>query len=109
MALNHVLGEMIGDLGGAYRVAPVAKWQDTELWSKAAEAAAEAFLKSGSLWPVQFTGILVQEYPITNKLAFVFEATVRNAPMLYPYVWELQPEVISEFVNTGRWQRHQEH
>lgn len=109
MALNTILGEMIGDLGGAYRVAPVAKWQDTELWSNAAEAAAQAFLKAGSLWPVQFTGVMVQEYPVSNKLAFVFEATVQNTPMVCPIVWDLKPEVISEFVTTGRWQRHQEH
>lgn len=109
MSFNQQFGEPIENLGGGYRVVPLAKWADTELWTQAAEAAAQAFVNSGALFPVQFTDILVQEYPKTNKLCFLFEATVKGKPMFYPYVWSMKKDMIAEFVNTGRWQPHTEH
>jgi hypothetical protein len=104
MALNHDLGELIQGLPGPYRVVPLHKWQDTQLWEQAAEMAGKAFKRSGSLRKrVQFTDVLVQEYPKTSKLLFLFEATVAGQPMYYPWVWDLTPEMIAEFTTTGKW------
>lgn len=98
-------GELIGDLGRGFRVVPNAKWRDTLLWTQASENAIRAFCTSGALLPISFSDddILVQEYPLRNQIAFIFERRVAGKEMIYPYVFTLSPNAVAELRNTGRW------
>lgn len=103
--LNKERGEIIGDLGRGFRIVPNEKWRDTMLWTQAAKFAVAAFVKSGALLPIHFDDdhVLVQEYPIDSKIAFIFERKVAGKEMLYPYVFSLSPKAIAELRVSGRW------
>lgn len=106
MPLDHVNGEHIGKLGVG-KVAPLMKWADTKFYEIACESAEAAFYKAGALLPITFdtSDVLVMEYPAKDRLAFVFCRNIAGQEKLFPFVFTLAPEAISELVNTGRWQR----
>jgi len=76
------------------------------LWRLACQAAAEAFAASGALRPVTFDDdhILVQEYPGTQQIAFIFARPVAGQPMHYPYIFTLSRQAIAELRTAGRWE-----
>ena len=105
MSLNRVQGELIGDLGRDYVVAPVSRWKDTVLYEEAAKHAADAFRQSGSLSISGFDDgeFTVQEYPKKRKLAFLFCRKIRDQKHYYPFVFDLPDEMISALRDMGRW------
>jgi hypothetical protein len=107
MPLNKTTGEIIGDLGTDFYVAPFARWSTTPLFAEAYDRAVEAFVTSGAILPVKITAeqVLVQEYPTSNQVAFVFQATIRGQEHLYPYVFKLEPKLVAELRTIGRWGR----
>lgn len=104
-ALNRVQGELIGDLGRDYVVAPNSRWTDTSLYEEAAKHAFAAFRQSGSMSLDGFDDgeVLIQEYPRKQKLAFLFCRRIRHHMHYYPFVFDLPPEMIAELRNMGRW------
>ena len=105
MGLNRVQGELIGDLGREYVVAPVTRWKDTILFADAAEHAAAAFRQTGSLAINSFSDeeVLIQEYPTKRKLAFLFCRKIRGQAHYYPFIFDLPDEMIADLRNVGRW------
>jgi hypothetical protein len=106
MPLDHTNGEIIEGLGKEFRVVPNDKWRESKLFETAARTAATAFLKAGALWPVRFDDreILMQEYPADNRLVIVFQKTIRGNETLFPWVWDLPPEMVKELAALGKWQ-----
>lgn len=107
MPLDMTKGEIIGDLGASYFVAPFARWANTPLFAEAYHHAIEAFVASGAILPVKIgqDQVLVQEYHDKNKVAFVFQHRIRGREHLYPYVFTLEPEMIAHLRLTGHWGR----
>ncbi len=105
MGLNRVQGELIGDLGRGYVIAPTSNWSDTILFEQAAEHAFAAFRQSGSMSIKHFDEdeVLVQEYPQKRKLAFLFCRKIQGNVHYYPFVYDLPDEMIAELRNMGRW------
>jgi hypothetical protein len=110
MPLNRENGELIGELGPAYRVVPARKWMGTPFFEEAAAAAAKAFCASGAIMPssgMRFdeSQILAQEYPKANKLALVFVSRINGNEVFYPYIFTFPARMIAELVTTGHWDR----
>lgn len=107
MPLDLAKGELIGDLGYSYYVAPFARWADTTLFAEAYHHAVEAFVTSGAILPVKITQeqVLIQEYHDKNKVAFVFQANIRGKEHLYPYVFTLEPAMVSQLRLINKWGR----
>ena len=107
MPLDRTKGEMIGDLGSSYYVAPFARWAETPLFAEAYHHAVEAFVASGAILPVKIMPdqVLIQEYHDTNKVAFVFQARIRGQEHLYPYVFSLEPAMVSQLRLINKWGR----
>lgn len=106
--LNHMLGEPIGKLGIG-QVVPVSKWADTTLFDFACERAEQSFVRAGAILPIEFEEqeILVQEYPAAQPpaIAFLFTKKIAGKQKYHPCVINLTPEIVSELVTAGRWQR----
>lgn len=68
MPLNKQSGEIIGDLGTAYRVVPMAKYVGSPFLEQAADEAYAAFRKAGACILRRFKDedVLIQEYPQTD-------------------------------------------
>jgi hypothetical protein len=105
MPLNHKTGEVIEGLGREFRVVPNEKWRESKLFDDAANSAAAAFLKAGALWPILFDDeeVVTQEYPNDNRLVIVFLKKIKGEDVLYPFVWELPPEMTAELSALGKW------
>jgi hypothetical protein len=105
MPLDRIRGEVIGDLGHAFRVVPNEKWRETKLFDEAANKAASAFLQAGALWPITFDDqeVITQEYPADNRLVIVFLKTIKGNETLFPWVWELPNEMVAELRTLGKW------
>jgi hypothetical protein len=103
--LNKEKGEFVPELGNLYRVVPNSKWQGSPLMADACEHAAEKFKDSGAPPPIKFfeDNILVQEYPLTDKLVFFFCYRVRGTDMYTHYEWKFDPEAIGELKASGMW------
>ena len=104
MALNR-RGEVIGDLGNDFNLAPLARWTDTPLYEEAYTKARDSFAAAGALHPVQIdpNQVLVQEYPHTNKVCFLFFRQIAGRDHYYPYVFSLPEKLVAELRTTGRW------
>ncbi len=107
MPLNRETGEIIGDLGTSYYIAPFARWVDTPLFGEACSQAADAFISAGALLPVDFRepDVLIQEYPDTNRVAFVFQRKIGGREHFYPYIFALPHPMVQSLRLTGRWGR----
>ena len=106
MPLDHANGEYIDGLGVGKIVNPD-KWSDTAFFDLACDHAAAAFSKAGAIHPVDFDNaeIMVMEYPVQSRLAFVFCKHIAGSEKLFPFIFKLDPPVVNELVNTGRWER----
>lgn len=111
MPLDKVKGEPIDGMPDDYIVVNISKWRNTPLMPQAAEAAADAFIAIGALLPVWFEedDILVQEYPRSGQIAFLFQRRIRGETHYYPYVYELPKAAIKELVAEGLWTPPTEH
>lgn len=114
MALNRDIGEVIEGLGHMFRVVPTDKWATTEYGAphfvKAWEEATKAFKKSarkfcnpGEKMELGRADILVQEYPLLDKVAYVFERKINGEPMVYAYVCDIDPRLIEALRLSGNW------
>ena len=106
MPLDQKNGENVGEFGVG-RPAPLTKWSDTRFFHFAASRASEAFRKQGALAPIQFdqSEVLVQEYPTQNVLMFIFARQIAGQERYFIHHFTLEPEVVSDLVNTGKWTR----
>lgn len=104
MALNRK-GEKIQGLDGDFIVSPTSRWTDTPLFEDAAKQAAKSFQASGAMLPIDIRAddVLVQEYPASNKLCFLFVRRIRGHEHYYPYVYDLPPAMVAELKTIGRW------
>lgn len=107
MPLDQTKGEIIGDLGTNYFVAPFLRWAETPFFGQAYDHAIEAFTISGAILPIKITQdqVLIQEYPDSNKVAFLFQMRIKGKEHFYPYVYELPPAMVSSLRLVGRWGR----
>lgn len=105
MPLDHAKGEIIGDLGTDYVVAPFLRYAGTPLHWDAMRHAVAAFQAAGALLPITFEpdDVLIQEYPRHNKLAFVFQRRIAGKEHLYPFVFDMPPKMVAELKNLGKW------
>lgn len=105
MPLDHVKGEVIGDLGHVYRIAPNTKWREHQLFEEAASYAAQAFLDKGALLPIQFDHgeVLVQEYPQINALVFVFCKNIARTEQIVVRKYDIPDDMVRELCAQGRW------
>ncbi len=105
MPLDHVKGEVIGDLGHVYRAAPNTKWREHQLFEEAATIAAETFHAMGALLPITFDDgeVLVQEYPRTNALVFVFCKSIARTEQIVVRKYDIPDDMMRELRAQGRW------
>lgn len=106
MALNREKGEVLSGLGSEYVVAPNGRWTDTPFYDEAARHALEVFRESGSLAIRQHFDddeILIQEYPRSRKLVFLFCRKIRGEPNYYIFTWDIPEAMIPELRMSGRW------
>lgn len=110
MPLNKQSGEIIGDLGTAYRVVPMAKYVGSPFLEQAADEAYAAFRKAGACILRRFKDedVLIQEYPQTDpskpaKVAIAIQRMVKGEELFSISVFNLAPEVISQFRLRGLW------
>ncbi len=105
MPLNRQTGELIGDLGPHYQIAPLDRWASTPLYAQAEKHAAEAFFAAGALAPLYFRDddVLVQEYPSQRKLAFLFQRKIAGKEHFYPYVFDLPDDMVAQLRAIGKW------
>lgn len=105
MPLDRIRGEIVGDLGHAFRIVANAKWRETPLFDEAAQKAAQAFLSAGALWPVTFDDgeVLTQEYPSSRQLVIIFSKSIKGVETLFPWVWDLPDKMLAELKTLGKW------
>jgi hypothetical protein len=105
MALNRILGEKLDGLDSPHTVEPFERWLDTPFMEIAATKAADAFIKSGALRPINFDqgDILIQAYHRVAKLAFIFQRKIAGDEKFYAYTFDLDPNAVAELVQSGRW------
>lgn len=117
MALNRDAGEVVEGLGHMFRVVPTDKWATTEFgaphFMEAHEKATAAFKQSigkfcnpGEHIKLGRENVLVQEYPLLNKVAFIFELKLAGMDKehVYPYVFDLDPRLVEALRLAGEWQ-----
>ncbi len=111
MTLNPERGEVIEGLGTLFRLAPKEKWSSTPLFEEARIKANEAFRRTAGKFinaetpplGVDASNFIVQEYPLTSKLAFVFSAVINSEPYVYPYVFDLPRSLTDQLHAEGFW------
>jgi hypothetical protein len=125
MPLNHVSGEPLEGLDGFYRVVPAAKYKDMPrltvtvqewsgkkfkvlkdverpIWQVALGHAQIAYFEAGAPPNLSYD-VLVQEYPQTRTVAFVFCAVVNGADQYVVAPFQLSPEQIADLVVRNQW------
>jgi hypothetical protein len=114
MPLNKSEGEYVEGLGGSFVVVPSDKWISTEFgkphFEEAIKAATIAFKRSMQKFAnpndkieIRRNNILVQEYHLLGKVAYIFEAKVGMEDMVYPYVFDIAPTLLRELTASGQW------
>lgn len=114
MALDRLNGEVIEGLGHMYRVVPTDKWATTEFGAphflEAHQAATLAFKRTagkfaapGEKMKLARDNVLVQEYPLLGKVAYIFEHKVDTKDMVYAYVFDIDPRLIEALILSGDW------
>lgn len=105
MPLNLEIGEPISGVGGPYRVAPRGRWEDSKFYHEARKYAVAVFISSGAMLPIVIDprDVLIQEYPVANRLAFIFQRTISGREVFYPHVFELPIDLVREFRAAGYW------
>lgn len=123
--LNTQTGEDIEGLGPHYRVVPVSKWaelssltvpyqvphpfrtimKDRPIFLDALENAKDAFIKAGAILPIDIyeDDILIQEYPLSGSVAFVFRRYIGVQEKFVTRKYDLPPSAIAWLKATNRW------
>jgi hypothetical protein len=109
LPLDRVNGEK-GDhklLGFGHRVAPNAKWRDTEFFAHACKMAVESFRKTRKILPrlIKFDDDewMVQEYPIQGAIVFFFQKRLAGRDFYFAAPFWLSKKVQAELATVGRW------
>ena len=103
--LNLTEGEMLAGLGRG-KPAPIEKWALViDMLNVAQTAAIEAFAAAGAERPIRFTAenILVMEYHLLSKVAWVFWLPINGGDQYYTYTFDIGPEVIRDLALAGMW------
>lgn len=126
MALDHEHGELIEGMDYVYTIAPAQKYAELTnlvitleeetggkfkrkkpvtrpIFEHAMRYAARAFRNSG-ISPGSDIDILVQEYPRTNMVCFVFCVEDEDEDLLVPVPVLLGEQMIADLVSRGLWQ-----
>lgn len=111
MPLNPERGEVVEGLGKLFRVVPKEKWAGTPLFEEARVAAHEAFRRTAGKFVNDRTppigldcgNFIVQEYPFTDTLAFIFSAVIGGQEHYYPYTFKLDRGMTSRLNAEGMW------
>lgn len=114
--IDHIVGEHIDGLGEDYKIVPMAKWADHQMFEEACKRATYAFKKAGVVNP-QFSAdtIIVQEYYDRDRIAFIFAHFGRKAFQATPNwlyhvcVIRLTAPLKAHLVLTGRWSKETRH
>lgn len=127
MPLNRVSGETVEGMDAIFRVAPVEKWQaqtrlttvveemhgakfkrkrkvSRPIWDVALAYAQRCFHASGAKPGPLSCDVIVQEYPRTNMVVFIFEADIFGHEMLVPAPFILSPGQIADLTVRNLWQ-----
>lgn len=127
MTLNRVSGETIEGMDAVFCVAPVEKWQAQTglttiveemqgtkfkrkrkvarpIWDVALAYAQRCFHASGAKPGPLSCDVIVQEYPRTNMVVFIFEADIFGHSMLVTAPFILTPEQIADLTVRNLWQ-----
>lgn len=110
---DRVSGERIEGLGDTFRIVPVAKWADTPIWAEACRGARTRFRKAlsptGRIPEFDEDTVLVQEYPESDRICFIFAMWCRPYFKRY-FGWQywvfpvrLTAPLKAHLVLTGRW------
>lgn len=122
---NTDAGELIDGLGPHFRIAPVGKWEELTgfhvpyqvphpfrtivkerpIFLDALEKAKDAFIAAGAVLPIDISedDILIQEYPLTGTVVFLFRRHVGIREMFVPVKYDLPPAAIAWLKATNRW------
>lgn len=114
MPLDRTNGEVIQGLGHAFKVVPTDKWATTQFGAphfiEAHEAATLAFKKSAGKFANSHEkiklgrdNVLVQEYHILGKVAYIFELKVNGEEMVYAYTFDIDPVLLEALRMSGEW------
>lgn len=108
MPLDHKNGEFLAEVGEharGYAIVPLAKWKATKLYHQAASQAADVYAQESGIRPVGFdpAQVLVQEYQLADKIAFVFCHKVKGDEVFVTYIIDLTPEQVRELTGAGLW------
>ncbi len=127
MPLDHVNGECIDGLDIIYRIVPISKYQElpglttvvevTEgkkfkrkkfesvpVWQAAENYAKITFCNSGAPAGQLGYDILVQEYPRTHQVAFIFCAEIFGHEQFVVAPFELSQEQVTEMKAIAQWE-----
>jgi hypothetical protein len=116
MALNRETGEIIQGLGHMFRVVPTDKWATTQYGAPhflaAHEHATQAFKSSigkfcnpGEKIQLSRDNVVVQEYPLLGKVAYVFELKLASMTEehVVAYVCDIDPRLLEALRLSGEW------
>lgn len=105
MPLDRKNGEIVGDLGRDFQVAPLDRWAGTPLFAEASAHASRAFIQAGALLPIEYRDqdVLIQEYPRQHKIAFLFQRRIAGKEHFYPYVFDLPIKLVEHLRASGKW------
>lgn len=127
MPLDHVNGERVEGMDLIYRVVPIEKYQQLPglttlvekttgsafknkkveclpIWKAATDYAQIAFKNSGAPAGPLHYDMLVQEYPATGRVCFVFCAKIFGVEMYVQAPFQLTDEQIAEMKVIGEWE-----
>lgn len=127
MPLNRVSGETVEGMDAIFRVVPLSKYAeqtrlttivkemrgkkfrrevDVEkpIWEAALNHAQRCFYNSGAKAGALSYDCIVQEYPRTSIVCFIFETTIDGMNMLVPAPFRLGPEQIADLTVRNLWQ-----
>lgn len=130
--LDHIYGEVVEGLDEIFQVAPLNKWTeqtrlttvvkevrgnkfkqevDVEkpIWLAALEYAQRAFYNSGATPGLMSYDCIVQEYPRTGQICFIFNADIGGEEMFVTAPFQLSDQQIADLTTRGLWQPYRMH
>jgi len=98
MGLNHKTGEYLEGLGARFVVATAeqkAKWAGSPFMDGARDHAAQQFFEAGyrGKWRVTNDDFMVQVYPDSYKVVFLFICRVNGREMISHYTWDFSRDM----------------
>lgn len=132
MPLNHIAGERLEGLDPVFRVVPLEKYKgqprlttvvkemtkgkfqyevevERPIWEAALGHAQISYYGAGAEPRHLKYDVLVQEYPRTGNIAFIFCARIRGEERFVIAPFALSPEQIADLTVRGLWQPYRIH